>query len=85
MAKVIKGRVLQKIDTTENWKRAINFVPLKGEICIYADADETPKIKIGDGTTNVNDLDFVAAEAITADEIDNICGASIQMASELEF
>ena len=29
-------RIQHKIDTEENWNKAVNFVPLKGEIIIYA-------------------------------------------------
>ena len=55
----IKTRMQQKIDTTANWEKAINFIPLKGEIIVYQDDNVPTKIKIGDGTTKVNDLDFL--------------------------
>ena len=45
----------QKIDTSQNWAKATNFVPLKGEICIYSDLH---RMKVGDGTTKIGDLDF---------------------------
>lgn len=83
--KAVKGRLLQKIDTSDNWSKATSFVPLKGEICIYADEGEAPKIKIGDGATNINDLPFLATDIISTDEIDEVCGESIQMASEMLF
>ena len=51
----INTRVAQKIDTSENWSKAVNFIPLKGEIIVYSDLN---KIKIGDGETNVNNLAF---------------------------
>ena len=59
------ARVQHKIDTYENWGLATNFPPLKGEIVIYTpdpkDPDDTRpvKIKVGDGTTLVGDLDFI--------------------------
>lgn len=56
------ARIQQKIDTEENWNKAVNFVPLKGEIIIY-DTDSThdyKRIKIGDGVTTVVNLEFVA-------------------------
>lgn len=58
--KQFNARMQQKIDTQENWEKATNFIPLKGEIIIYdIDANNTTRrIKIGDGITNVNDLDF---------------------------
>ena len=66
--KIYQSRVIQKHDTSANWKKATNFVPLKGEIIIY---DDLKKIKIGDGATKVgnlafiNDLDTLAAIAKT--------------------
>ena len=56
--KEIKTRIQNKNDTSENWAKAVNFVPLKGEIIIYNDLRLT---KIGDGVTKVNDLPFEAA------------------------
>lgn len=85
---VFKGRLLQKTDTEANWLKATTFVPLKGEICVYLpdENNDAPRFKVGDGTTLVNSLPFSnGAEAITTDEIDAICEASIQMASEVLF
>lgn len=53
--KTYQGRIVQKHDSSANWAKATNFIPLKGEIIIY---DDLNKIKIGDGTTKVNDLNF---------------------------
>ena len=56
----IYTRAQQKHDIEANWIKAINFIPLEGEIIIY-DADENysyQRIKIGDGKTKVNDLPF---------------------------
>ena len=55
MVKEMKARVQQKIDTSANWAKATNFIPLKGEIIIYSD---TNQIKTGDGITKINDLKF---------------------------
>ena len=52
---MLKTRMRQKVDTSQNWAKATNFVPLKGEICIYSDLH---RMKVGDGTTKINDLDF---------------------------
>lgn len=59
--KTFQGRIVQKHDTEANWKKATNFVPLKGEIIVY---DDLNKIKIGDGSTKINDLDFFASAII---------------------
>lgn len=53
--KTYQGRIVQKHDSSANWAKATKFIPLKGEIIIY---DDLNKIKIGDGITKVNDLDF---------------------------
>lgn len=58
--KRIKTRVVQKHATESNWAKAINFIPLQGEIIVY-DIDENynyERIKIGDGVQNVNILPF---------------------------
>lgn len=52
---MLKTRMRQKIDTSKNWAKATNFVPLKGEICIYSDLH---RMKVGDGTSKIGDLDF---------------------------
>ena len=59
--KQINGRIIQKHDSEANWEKATNFIPLKGEIILYDDLNE---IKIGDGTTKINDLDFFASAII---------------------
>lgn len=59
--KTYQGRIVQKHDSSANWAKATNFIPLKGEIIIY---DDLNKIKIGDGTTKVNDLDFSSSSEL---------------------
>lgn len=85
-SKTFNGRIIHKHDIESNWNLAVNFIPMQGEIIIY-DVDETheyERIKIGDGATNVNSLPFVN-DIITNDEIDEICGATIYAASEVEL
>ena len=55
--KNLTTRIKHKTDTSANWAKAVNFVPLKGEIIVYSDLR---KIKVGDGTTKVNSLEFLA-------------------------
>ena len=59
--KTYQGRIVQKHDSSANWTKATNFIPLKGEIIIY---DDLNKIKIGDGITKVNDLDFSSSNGL---------------------
>lgn len=84
--KNIKSRIVHKHDVELNWNKATNFIPKQGEIIVY-DIDSNhsyERIKIGDGVTNVNNLPFVIS-ALTNDEIDAICGSTIQSASEVTF
>ena len=53
--KQLNTRIAQKIDTSANWAKAVNFKPLEGELIIYSDLN---KIKIGDGENFINDLPF---------------------------
>lgn len=81
--KTLKTRVLLKADTTENWEKASNsFIPRIGEVCIYLDRiqvpgedNETiyiPGIKVGDGTSYINELEFLTDDYITNEQIDAI-------------
>lgn len=65
--KHFNGRVTHKHDTEANWKKAVNFIPMAGEIIIY-DADAThaqARIKIGDGVTRVSALKFIDSTSST--------------------
>lgn len=58
--KEIKSRIIHKHDTEENWLKAVNFIPKKGELIIY-DIDISysyERFKIGDGITLVSALPF---------------------------
>lgn len=48
-----------KLDTSENWNKAKNFIPKLGEIIVYEDSNFSRRLKMGDGVTPVNDLPFV--------------------------
>lgn len=64
MEKTMKARVQHKHDIEANWLKATNFTPLASEIIVY-DPDENydyPRIKIGDGETNINALPFVTKD-----------------------
>ena len=66
MSNKFNTRMQQKIDTYENWSKATNFIPLKGELIIYTtDENDEDKIglKIGNGQDNVNILPFVEIAA----------------------
>lgn len=77
--KRLNTRVILKHDEEGDWQSAVNFSPLPGEMIIYdADANNPlPRIKIGNGSTNVNDLPFLTP-SITNEEIDAICGTTLE-------
>lgn len=84
--KQLNGRIAMKHDSKANWEKATNFIPKNGEIIIY-DADDDnvfPRMKIGDGATLVNDLDFIYSP-LTETIIDGICEQSLYAASEVKF
>lgn len=60
MANKVDTRIRHKHDTEENWLKAVNFIPKKGELIIY-DIDISynyERFKIGDGITLVSALPF---------------------------
>lgn len=84
--KNIKSRIIHKHDTQVNWEKATAFIPKQGELIVY-DVDDNytyERFKIGDGATVVSDLPFVLSN-LTNDEIDEVCGSTIQLANEVSF
>ena len=80
MSDNIKSRIQLKNDIEENWNKAINFIPKKGELIIYnAESGENindkarlfPRLKIGDGITNVINLPFIDAGTINGEKLEN--------------
>lgn len=72
--KTLKSRIVHKHDIEANWQLATNFSPLEGEIIIY-DPDENfsySRVKVGDGTTNVNNLKFIGS-----DKVDKVTGKGL--------
>lgn len=71
MSNTLKTRISQKHDIEANWLKAINFIPLKGEIIVYDEDDQNPvpRLKVGNGKDNVNTLPFVD-EFITKEYFD---------------
>ena len=79
--KQIKTRLQQKHDVEANWKLATNFIPKDGELIIY-DPDNThpeQRIKIGDGSTKINNLPFY--NYISIEDVDEICGQTLTVAT----
>lgn len=72
--KNLNTRITHKYDTLENWQKATNFVPLQGELIIVAGDNEhsEPRIKVGDGSTKVNQLNYFY-EGTTLFDLELIC------------
>ena len=82
---IYDAHALRKYHDLEiNWEKQTDFIPLQGELIVYDidDTHEYERLKIGDGVTTVNLLPFLN-DFITNDEIDEICGETIYMASEV--
>lgn len=64
----MKERIRIKHDIAANWAKAVNFVPLDGELIIYDGIIENgkyieyPRLKIGDGVSKLADLPFMLIE-----------------------
>ena len=56
---MIKSNAVVKVDTEENWAKAINYIPDQFTIIVYEYEDRSPKIKIGDGKHKVCELPFL--------------------------
>lgn len=66
----IKTRIANRTDTTANWDAKTEFVPLKGELIIYQDEGQPTRYKIGDGTTLLSQLSFLAeTSGLTIEEV----------------
>lgn len=64
--KQINSRLQQKHDIEANWNKAVNFIPLLGELILY-DPDETynyTRFKVGDGIKVAKDLPFIVIDAM---------------------
>lgn len=80
MEKVLYNvRLTLKNDTEENWEKAVNFVPKKGEPIIYnKDAKHNySRIKIGDGITKVSNLPFSDIDNVAKLDADNTFNGTV--------
>lgn len=74
MSQKIKTRIQNKHDVEANWVQAVNFIPMAGEVIVY-DQDinySSPRIKIGDGQTTINNLPFVSGLLFEQEGTDSI-------------
>ena len=72
MSQKIKTRIQNKHDVEANWVQAVNFIPMAGEAIVY-DQDSnysSPRIKIGDGQTTINNLPFCTGVLLEEEGMD---------------
>lgn len=81
MAKEIKARFAQKIDTAENWLKATGFIPYEGELLIISDYNNL--IVAGDGKSNAAAL--VSAAIVDLPVHDSKIGAIPEDKTVYEF
>ena len=64
-----KSKAIVKVDSAENWAKATKYIPDLFTICIYTyDNNKSPKIKMGDGVTLVNNLPFLTNREVIEDD-----------------
>ena len=64
MTGTFKTRIISKNEPPAVWAAATDFVPFEGELIVYnKDENSPPRLKIGDGESNVDNLPFVAGDA----------------------
>lgn len=64
-----KSSAVVKVDTAENWKKALNYIPDSFTILVYTYENDSPKVKIGDGLHKVNDLPFLNNKEVVEDTL----------------
>ena len=89
--KMFNTRIIHKHDSEANWNKAVNFIPIQGEIIVY-DIDENynyERVKIGDGIRKVNDLPFVDVQSdwnqSDSTQIDFIKNKPVEMTEDDAF
>ena len=64
-----KSNATVKVDTFENWEKAVNYVPDSFTIIVYEFENGSPKVKIGDGIHKVKDLPFLSNREVVNDTL----------------
>ena len=64
-----KSNAIVKVDSVENWNKAINYVPDSFTIIIYEFENSSPRVKIGDGIHKVKDLPFLSTKEVVEDTL----------------
>jgi len=64
-----KSNATVKVDSFENWSKAVNYIPDAFTIIVYEFENSSPKVKMGDGKTKVNDLPFLSNREVIEDTL----------------
>lgn len=64
-----KANATVKVDTEENWAKAVNFIPDIFTIVVYTKEGCSPKIKMGDGKTKLKELPFLNSKEVVDDTL----------------
>ena len=64
MERTVPSQILSRNDTSANWS-SVNPILKKGELGIEIATDNSTYIKVGDGVTHWNDLDYTLNMYIT--------------------
>ena len=66
---MIKSNAVVKVDTEENWNKAVNYIPDTFTIIVYSYDSESPKVKIGDGIHKVKELPFLSNRTVESETL----------------
>lgn len=55
-----KSKAIVKVDSEENWNKAVNYIPDTFTILVYTFNDKSPRVKMGDGVHKVKELPFLS-------------------------
>lgn len=64
-----KSNAIVKVDTPQNWEKAINYIPNIFTIIVYDFENNSPKIKLGDGIHTVSELPFLIKGEVLDDTL----------------
>ena len=66
---MIKSNAVVKVDTEENWNKAVNYIPDTFTIIVFTYENSSPKVKIGDGIHKVLELPFLSNREVVNDTL----------------
>jgi len=64
-----KSNAIVKVDSEENWNKAINYIPDTFTIIVYTFENGSPKVKIGDGIHKLSSLPFLSNREVINDTL----------------